>query len=141
MSLRTSSCEEGLEDWGFRAGAGPGECKLRGKMLSEGNGVEAGIWEWYLFNFVLSSCKSYFIFVFISTPGAFSVIDRVNTESIHILSGRVRLTDLKENTSRELCAGDCATLELGSNVRWEILETVTKFFVIVKHVPLFSCVP
>lgn len=45
---------------------------------------------------------------------------------------RAKLTDLDTGNVIELQKGDSAVLELGSSVRWEIFETVTKFFVIVK---------
>ena len=45
---------------------------------------------------------------------------------------RRQLTDLNSGVETELKAGDCATLEKGSSVRWEIVETVRKFFVIAK---------
>ena len=35
----------------------------------------------------------------------------------------------------EVKAGDFVTLELGSSVRWEVLETLTKFFVIAPPGP------
>ena len=103
------SFDAALEDWGVREGA-TGECKLRGKWLSQLNGVKTGIWE--------------------CTPGKFDVIDRKNVESIHILKGVVGMTDLKTKEFTVMGPGDCATLELGSSVRWEIIETVTKFFVV-----------
>lgn len=106
----TSSSAADLEDWGFRAGAGEGECKLRGKWLSKANGVKSGLWE--------------------CTPGKFEVPDRPNVESFQILTGTVKLTDLNTGKETVLLPGDMCTLELGTSVRWEVLTTVTKFFVI-----------
>lgn len=106
-----------FEDWGFRPGAGPGECRISGSVFSKVNGVKTGLWR----------CE----------PGSFNVEDRPNTESVQILSGKVRLTDLKKTAEdgsgaegQVLGAGDFAVLELGSSVRWEIIETCVKFFVI-----------
>jgi uncharacterized cupin superfamily protein len=78
--------------------------------MSNANNVNTGVWE--------------------CTPGEFTVASRPNTESIVILSGRVRLTDLDSNVVTELTAGDAAVLELGSSVKWEVLETTRKFYVI-----------
>mmetsp|Transcript_15419 Transcript_15419/g.30317 ORF Transcript_15419/g.30317 Transcript_15419/m.30317 type:complete len:128 (-) Transcript_15419:100-483(-) len=99
-----------LEDWGFRAGAGEGECAVNGKFLSKENGNMSGIWQ--------------------CTPGGFDVPNRANTENIFILSGKVKLINMDSKEVTELATGDTATLELGSSIRWEIVETVTKFFVI-----------
>jgi uncharacterized cupin superfamily protein len=104
---------EELSDWGFRAGAeAEGTCKIGGKIMSAANGVKTGVWE--------------------CTPGTFTVVDRPNVESITILSGKVRITDLKSDNAAGtiLTAGDSAVLELGSTTKWEVLETVRKFFVI-----------
>ena len=102
---------EALSDWGFRAGAeAEGTCKIGGKIMSAANGVKSGLWE--------------------CTPGTFTVAERPNVESITILSGVVRLTDLGTGVATVLTAGDSAVLELGSSVKWEVLETVRKFFVI-----------
>jgi len=49
-----------------------------------------------------------------------------------ILSGVVKLTDMDSGVETELKAGDCATLEKGSSVNWNIIETVRKFYVIAK---------
>ena len=107
----TSSQLESLNPTGFRAGAEtPGTCATSAKLVSEANGVVSGIWK--------------------CTPGAFTFPNRPNTESVLILSGRVRLTDVTTGKVSELAAGDAAVLELGSSVRWEILETVTKYFVV-----------
>jgi uncharacterized cupin superfamily protein len=46
---------------------------------------------------------------------------------------RVNLTDVDTGKVMKLKAGDSAVLELGSSVCWEVIETVTKFFVIVSH--------
>ncbi|KAK3249829.1 hypothetical protein CYMTET_40762 [Cymbomonas tetramitiformis] len=100
-----------LADWGFRPGAKEeGTCHLRGRMLSTANEVKTGIWE--------------------CTPGAFDVLNRPNVESIVIIKGKVKLTDLSTGAEKVLGAGDCAVLEFGSSVKWEILETTRKFFVV-----------
>mmetsp|Transcript_20272 Transcript_20272/g.42477 ORF Transcript_20272/g.42477 Transcript_20272/m.42477 type:complete len:118 (+) Transcript_20272:33-386(+) len=100
-----------LDSWGFRAGAKvEGTCAISGKSISKEDGVSTGIWE----------CE----------PGTFDVEKRGNVESVMILKGVVKLTDLDTKVETELRAGDCATLEKGSSVRWEIVETLRKFYVI-----------
>ena len=100
-----------LDDWGHRTGTKePGTCAMLGTKISEANGVKTGIWE----------CK----------PGTFDVVKRENVESVIILSGVVKLTDLDCGIETSLKAGDVATLEKGSSVRWEIVETVRKLYVV-----------
>mmetsp|Transcript_19875 Transcript_19875/g.34007 ORF Transcript_19875/g.34007 Transcript_19875/m.34007 type:complete len:121 (-) Transcript_19875:72-434(-) len=102
---------EDLEDWGFRAGAGEGECKIAGVFFSRENGVKTGIWE--------------------CSPGSFPVEKRTNTESCYILAGKVKITDMdKDNAEVEMGPGESFVLEKGSSVRWTIIETCRKFFVI-----------
>ncbi|GMH88790.1 hypothetical protein TL16_g11259 [Triparma laevis f. inornata] len=109
-------CESDLlDDLGKRAGSGEGECQMRGRCISKTNGVNTGIWE--------------------CSPGSFDVLNRTNCESVIILSGKVKLTDLLVEgggaaATKELEAGDVAVLEKGSSVRWEIVETVRKMYVI-----------
>merc|ERR1711934_121261 len=98
-----------LEDWGYRAGAGEGECKISGIFLSKVP-VKTGIWE----------CE----------PGGFDVPKRDNTESVLIMSGRVRITDLDDGSVKELGPGDGLVLPTGCSVRWDVLETTRKFFCI-----------
>lgn len=58
-------------DTGFRAGAEqPGTCATSSQVISDANGVVSGIWK--------------------CTPGAFTFPGRPNTESVLILSGKVR---------------------------------------------------
>lgn len=104
-----------LEDWGYREGAGPGECKIRGKFICE-QPVKCGFWE----------CE----------PGSFDVPNRTNTESVYILKGRVRISQLdsglnvEQDKVQELGPGESLVLPKGCSVKWEILETVRKFFTI-----------
>eukprot|EP00931_Biecheleriopsis_adriatica_P103822 TRINITY_DN78612_c0_g1_i1.p1 TRINITY_DN78612_c0_g1~~TRINITY_DN78612_c0_g1_i1.p1 ORF type:complete len:113 (+),score=23.68 TRINITY_DN78612_c0_g1_i1:64-402(+) len=98
-----------LQDWGYRAGAGEGECKVSGIWLCK-EPVKSGIWE--------------------CTPGGFDVKERDNTESMMILSGKVRIINLDDQSVQELGPGSGLVLAKGSSVRWEIVETVRKFFTI-----------
>jgi len=103
-----------LEDWGFRAGAAEGECKIAGVFYSKENGVKTGIWE--------------------CSPGSFLVENRANTESCYILSGKIKMTDLdmEGHPEVDIGAGDSFVLEKGSSVRWTIVKTCRKFFVIAE---------
>ena len=85
-------------------------CAISGKSISKADGVSTGIWE----------CES----------GEFDVPNRPNVESVMILKGYVKLTDMDSGEVKELRAGDAATLEKGSSVKWEVIETCRKFYVI-----------
>jgi uncharacterized cupin superfamily protein len=100
-----------LDDWGLRAGADSGEPMMSGRIFYEGNGVEVGVWE--------------------CTPGGWSIVDRPDHETVQILAGRARLTNA-DGTAVELSAGDALTLPKGWTGRWDILETVRKFYFIAK---------
>ena len=64
-----------LDDWGPRPGADSGEPRMSGRIFygDDGGPVEVGVW----------AC----------TPGGWAIIDRPDTETVQILSGRARLTD------------------------------------------------
>jgi uncharacterized cupin superfamily protein len=68
--------------------------------------------------------------IWVCTPGGFDVRERANHEAVYIISGRVRIKDLVTGESRDLSSGDQLSLPKGSSVRWDIIETVTKFFVL-----------
>jgi uncharacterized protein len=100
-----------LEDWGPRVGADQGEPMMSGRVIYDGNGVQVGVWE--------------------CTPGGWAIEDRPDHETVRILAGRARLTDA-DGTSVELTAGDALTLPKGWSGRWDILETVRKFYITAK---------
>lgn len=102
-----------LEDWGPRVGADAGEPQTSGRVLhrSADGRTEVGVWQ--------------------CTPGGWSVTDRPDTETVHLLAGRARLSDAGGG-SRELGAGDAAVLPAGWSGRWDILETVRKLYVTVR---------
>mmetsp|Transcript_3948 Transcript_3948/g.6939 ORF Transcript_3948/g.6939 Transcript_3948/m.6939 type:complete len:135 (-) Transcript_3948:115-519(-) len=100
-----------LEDWGWRAGAKEGECKISGIWLSKDDAkVKSGIWE--------------------CTPGSFDVPERSNTETVLILSGRVRIAGIGNDAGmeEELGPGDALVLPMGCSVKWTVLEKTRKFF-------------
>jgi hypothetical protein len=100
-----------LEDWGPRVGADSGQPRMSGRILFEGNGVQVGVWE--------------------CTPGGWAIANRPDHETVRILSGRARLTDAS-GRSAELGPGDALTLPKGWSGRWDILETLRKFYVTAK---------
>ncbi len=74
------------------------------------SGIEVGIWE--------------------CTPGGWAIDRRQDTEVVHILEGRVRMTD-SDGSTRELGPGDVMVLPSGWSGRWDILEFTRKLYVTV----------
>jgi uncharacterized cupin superfamily protein len=98
-----------LEDWGLRPGADVGTPMTSGRIIHQEAGAETGIWR--------------------CTPGGWTISNRPDTESVLILEGRARLTD-SDGRAVELGPGDALVLPRGWSGRWDILETVVKFYVI-----------
>jgi uncharacterized cupin superfamily protein len=100
-----------LEDWGPRAGADSGEPMMSGLILHDADGFQVGVWE--------------------CTPGGWAIEDRPDSETVRILAGRARLTNA-DGSSVELTPGDVLVLPKGWSGRWDILETVRKFYATAK---------
>jgi uncharacterized cupin superfamily protein len=97
---------------GPRSGADVGTPEASILQVYEAPGYSTGLWE--------------------CTPGGWHITDRPNTEIVHIVSGRVRMTDDTDGSSREIGSGDVMVLPKGWSGRWDILETTRKFYVIVE---------
>ena len=100
-----------LEDWGPRIGADSGEPMMSGLIFHEEGGFQVGVWE--------------------CTPGGWVIENRPDSETVRILNGRARLTNA-DGDSVELQAGDVLVLPKGWSGRWDILETVRKFYATAK---------
>ena len=110
-ALFSDSIRGELEPWGPREGANEGNPQTAGKLLVSGHGMSAGVWE--------------------CTPGGWDTVDRHATEAMIFLSGRARITTVGAEPV-VFQAGDSFVLPKGWHGRWEVLETVRKFFVEVK---------
>lgn len=101
-----------LEPTGPRAGADHGhpETWTRTLFASPDGRVQVGIWQ--------------------CTPGGWSIVDRPDTETVHVLEGRARITDA-DGTVHDLSEGDAIVLPKGWSGRWDIIETVRKLYVTV----------
>jgi uncharacterized cupin superfamily protein len=100
-----------LTSWGPRVGADRGDPQTAGLVLLEGDGLPGvGVWE--------------------CTPGSWEITDRSDTEVVHILAGRARITDAAGD-EREVATGDVLILPRGWSGRWDVLETLRKLYVVV----------
>jgi uncharacterized cupin superfamily protein len=68
--------------------------------------VRAGVWE----------CE----------PGGWPVVDRQDTETCYILSGRAIVTDKATGERFEINAGDVIVQPRGWSGRWDVVETIRK---------------
>ena len=82
----------------------------RGKFTINNEKIQAGVWE--------------------CTVGGFDVKDRTNYETCYIISGKAKITDLKDNSVKELGPGSSLILTIGISIHWDIIEPVRKFFTI-----------
>ncbi len=95
---------------GIRAGADTGKPHTWFSELFDRNGIEVGTW----------GC----------TPGGWQIENRPDTEVVHIVSGRARITD-HDGESYEVGPGDVFVLPAGWSGRWDVLEDLEKLYVIV----------
>ena len=93
---------------GQRPGADSGDPQLSTRVLDSGTEAQVGIWE----------CQ----------PGGWPVVNRPNTETCYIISGRAVLTDDESGRKVELSAGDFVVLPPGWSGRWDVTETVRKAY-------------
>ena len=102
-----------LEDWGPRVGADSGDPQMSGRILYKNaeETVEGGVW----------ACS----------PGGWTVTDRLDTETVQILSGLARLSDAG-GSSVDLGPGDILVLPKGWSGRWDVLEPVRKLYVLAR---------
>ena len=100
-----------LEPLGLRAGADSGEPETSGITFFSGHGVDVGVWE--------------------CTPGGWAIVNRPNTETKMMLEGTVTITPA-DGEPVELTEGDVFVLPKGWSGRWDITETVRKFYIIAE---------
>ncbi|HVQ87378.1 MAG TPA: cupin domain-containing protein [Actinomycetes bacterium] len=111
VSVSDAELSQELEDWGLRPGADSGQPMMSGRIFHDADGFQVGVWE--------------------CTPGGWAIENRPDSETVRILKGRARLTDVGGD-SVELTAGDVLVLPKGWSGRWDILETVRKYYTVAK---------
>jgi hypothetical protein len=99
-----------LEASGQRVGADSGDPQLRTLAADSGTAAHVGVWE----------CE----------PGGWPVIDRPDTETCYIISGRATITDDETGRVVEVSAGDFVVLPPGWSGRWDVIETLRKVYTI-----------
>jgi uncharacterized cupin superfamily protein len=97
-----------LEPRGQRPGADSGDPQISTRAFEAPADVRAGIWE--------------------SAPGGWPVVNREDTETCYILSGRATITDGATGKSYEVSAGDVIIQPKGWSGRWDVTETIRKVY-------------
>jgi uncharacterized cupin superfamily protein len=111
LSLITNVADDDqLRPAGQRPGADSGDPQLRTLAVPSGTEAQIGVWE----------CE----------PGGWPVVDRPNTETCYIVSGKARITDDETGRVVDVSAGDFLTLPPGWSGRWDVVETVRKVYAI-----------
>lgn len=108
IHLPQSDVRGELTPAGRRPGADSGDPQLKTRPIDSGTDAQVGIWE----------CE----------PGGWPVVDRPNTETCYIISGRARITDDETGRVVEIGPGDFLTLPPGWSGRWDVVETLRKAY-------------
>ena len=93
---------------GQRPGADRGDPQLHTLPAATSTRAQVGIWE----------CQ----------PGGWPIVNRPDTETCYIISGRATLTDTESGTAIEISAGDFVILPPGWTGRWDVTETLRKAY-------------
>ena len=99
-----------LESIGPREGADQGDPQVSMQSIFKDESIHVGVWE--------------------CTPGGWPIVDRGDTETASIVSGKGIITDA-DGTEQMLFPGAVVTLPKGWSGRWDISETLRKVYVIV----------
>jgi uncharacterized protein len=97
-----------LEPKGQRPGADSGDPQISSLAFDTPDDVRVGVWE----------CE----------PGAWPVVNRPDTETCYILSGRATITDGETGHRYEISAGDVVVQPRGWSGRWHVTETIRKVY-------------
>jgi len=97
-----------LEPRGQRPGADSGDPQISSLAFEAPADVRVGVWE--------------------SQPGGWPVVDRPDTETCYIVSGRATITDGESGQKYDVSAGDVIVQPKGWSGRWDVIETIRKVY-------------
>jgi uncharacterized cupin superfamily protein len=100
-----------LEPRGQRPGADSGDPQISWTAFDAPQDVKVGVWE--------------------AEPGGWPIVNRPDTETCFIVSGRATITDDDTGEKREISAGDVIVFPTGWSGRWDVTETIRKVYSIV----------
>jgi uncharacterized protein len=99
-----------LEPRGQREGADSGDPQIAWTAFDSSDDVKVGVWE--------------------AAQGGWPIVDRENTETCYIVSGRATITDDETGEKNEISAGHVITFPKGWSGRWDVSETIRKVYCI-----------
>ena len=99
-----------LEPRGQREGADSGDSQIAWTAFDSSPDVKVGAWE--------------------AAPGGWPIVNRDNTETCFIVSGRATITDDETGDKTEISAGHVVTFPKGWSGRWDVTETIRKVYCI-----------
>jgi uncharacterized protein len=99
-----------LEPRGQREGADSGDPQISWTAFDSSDDVKVGVWE--------------------AAPGGWPIVNRENTETCYIVSGRATITDGDTGAKNEISAGHVVTFPRGWSGRWDVTETIRKVYCI-----------
>jgi uncharacterized cupin superfamily protein len=108
VNQRASTVTGPLEPRGRRPGADSGDPQISAIGFEAPEDVRVGVWE----------CE----------PGGWPVVDRPDTETCYIVSGRATITDAATGETYEISAGDVIVQPKGWSGRWDVIETIRKVY-------------
>ena len=97
-----------LEPRGQRPGADSGNPQISVRAFEAPSDVRVGVWE----------CE----------PGGWPVVDRPDTETCYIVSGRATITDGATGEKYDVSTGDVIVQPKGWSGRWDVTETIRKVY-------------
>lgn len=100
-----------LQPRGQREGADSGDPQISWTGFDAPDDVRVGVWE--------------------AEPGGWPIVNRPDTETCHIVSGRATITDEATGEKQEISAGDVMVFPKGWSGRWDVVETIRKVYSIV----------
>jgi uncharacterized cupin superfamily protein len=100
-----------LQPRGQREGADSGDPQISWTGLDAPDDVRVGVWE--------------------AKPGGWPIVNRPDTETCYIVSGRATITDDATGAKQEITAGDVIVFPKGWSGRWDVTETIRKVYSIV----------
>jgi len=100
-----------LQPRGQREGADSGDPQISWTGFEAPDDVRVGVWE--------------------AEPGGWPIVNRPDTETCHIVSGRATITDDATGEKQEISVGDVMVFPKGWSGRWDVTETIRKVYSIV----------
>ena len=97
-----------LQPKGQRPGADSGDPQISSLAFETPADVRVGVWE--------------------REPGGWPVVERPDTETCYILSGRATVTNAATGERYEVSAGDVIVQPRGWSGRWDVSETIRKVY-------------